>query len=135
MRCRGWAIWLDDGVWMVGLCDGVGDQGGLLVEASVMAATATAAAGTGVGAGASPIARSIPVAAFIGLPVEEFETVVRPVTRRGTGTEASSERLTLTMLRRIREKYRAGAAPGGLLARLQEAKGRRLHSHHGRKAP
>ena len=125
VRCRGWAIWLDDGVWMVGLCDGVVNQGGLLVEASVMAATATAAAGTGVGAGARQIARSIPVAAFIGLPVKEFEAVVRPMTRRGAGGEAVTERLTLAALRRLRETYRTQGSLGSLLARIEEVKARR----------
>ena len=116
---------------MMGLCDGVVDSDGLLVDSSPVAATATAAAC----AGASPIASSIPAWAFVGLPVKKFEAVVRPQAGRGSGAEAGTERLTLTMLRQIREKYRAGAAPGSLLARLQEAKGRRLHPHHGRKAP
>ena len=117
VRYRGWAVWPDDGVWMMGLCDGIVDQYGLLVDVS----SATVAAC----AGARQIARSIPVAAFIGLPVKEFDAVVRPMTRRGAGAEAVTERLTLTMLRRIRAQRLAGEAPGSLLARLQEAKANR----------
>ena len=118
-RCCGWAIWPEDGVWMVGLCDGVGDQDGLLVDVSSATATATAAAC----AGASPIAGPIPVWAFIGLRVKEFEAVVRPVTRLRAGARSVSR--TSLMLSRIREKRKAHAVPGILLTRLPEAKANR----------
>lgn len=121
-RVRGWATWVEDGVWTVGLCDGVVDQGGMLVDVSSATVAVTVAAGTGVGAKVSPIASSIPAWAFIGLPVKEFEVVVRPNLGARTGAGASTERLTLTMLRQIREKYRTQGSLGSLLTRLQEAK-------------
>ena len=115
----GWAVWPEDGLFMIARKDWSVTRKGVLVDSSMGITRITGIAGI------ADIPSVMPWCAFVGLPVEEFEAAM--------WAQPEGNHLTLTMLDRLRASIQDKAGPGSLLARYQETQaGRAAVRAHGR---